>query len=280
MLKSKNIRKKKKKWEIFENNCFEYLIYNYPDCDFIKEGASNSRCSDIKVLNNKKYYFNIEAKMNSSQTSQFTLNIEKEKFKYSELNKNKNNKYSKEIIKYLNSNYDNYKNINQNSVYIDLSNDLCKKWILSHYKTSDIRFIITGDNSNKIILPIENIDKYFEIKCFLRRKKSGSRNLPKSNIQVITDYIEKNIDSNFNIFNINKNFYIEFNNQIEKDIKFNIDNDTYMISPLESKNIYSIRKLGKTNNPTVIFSLKLKNKIQDKEDLNSFLNCIKKDTIN
>ena len=274
MSKSKNIRKKKKKWEIFENNCFEYLIYNYPDCNFIKQGESNSKCSDIKVSNNKKFNFNIETKMKSSQTSQFAVNIKEEKFKYSELNKNENNKYSKEIIKYLNLSYDNYKNINQNSICIDLPNDLLKKWILSQYKTSNIRFIITGDNNNKIILPIENIDNYFEIKCFLRRKKSGSRNLPKSNIENICNYIKKNINNHFNIFNIGKNFYIEFNSKIEKDIKFDINDDTYMISPLENKNICSIRKLGKTNNPTIIFSLKLKNKIQNKEDLNIFLNCI------
>lgn len=276
MSKSKNIIKKIKKWEIFEDNCFEYLIDNYSDCNFEKEGQSNSQCSDIKVLVDKKNNFNIEAKMQSSQTSQFTLNIENEKFKYSELNKNKNNEYSKKIIRYLNTNYDTYKNINQKSIQVDLSIDLYKKWILSHYETSNIKFIITGNKDNKIILPIENIDKYFEIKCFIRRKKSGSRNLPKSNYQLISDYIEKNIDNNFNIFNVDKNFYAEFNNQIKNDIKFEINDDIYMISPLVNKNICNIRKLGKTNNPTVIFSLKLKNKIQNKEDLDTFLNCIKK----
>ena len=279
MKKKKSIVKKIKRWEIFENDCFCYLKDSYlkDNINFIKAGKSNSKCSDIKVLNNNKDVFNIEIKMKTSQSSQFALRIEDDKFAYSNLNQNENNKYSKEIIDYLNLNYEQYKYIKQNSVKIGLTEDLYKKWIISHYNNSNIKFIITGDKNNKIILPIENIDKYFKIECFLRKKKSGSRKLPKSDFEIVKDYIDKNISKSFNIFNIDKEFYIEFNTEIKKDIKFKIENNIYMISPCNNSNVAVIRKLGNTNNPTIIFSLKLYNNKQYKDDLNKFLYCIKKD---
>lgn len=279
MTKGKDIVKKPKRWEIFENDCFCYLNDKYlkENIDFIKAGKSNSKCSDIKVLKNNKDIFNMEIKMKASQSSQFALRIEDDKFIYSDLNQNENNKYSKEIIDYINSNYEKYKDIKQNSIKIDLSDNLYKNWINSHYRNSNIEFIITGDKNNKIILPIENIDKYFKIECFLRKKKSGSRKLPKSDIEIIKDYINKNISKSFNIFNIDKEFYIEFNSEIKKDIKFEIENNMYMISLCNNSNVAVIRKLGNTNNPTIIFSLKLYNNKQYEDDLNKFLYYIEKD---
>lgn len=279
MTKEKDIVKKPKRWEIFENDCFCYLNDKYlkENIDFIKAGKSNSKCSDIKVLKNNKDIFNMEIKMKASQSSQFALRIEDDKFIYSDLNQNENNKYSKEIIDYINSNYEKYKDIKQNSIKIDLSDNLYKNWINSHYRNSNIEFIITGDKNNKIILPIENIDKYFKIECFLRKKKSGSRKLPKSDIEIIKDYINKNISKSFNIFNIDKEFYIEFNSEIKKDIKFEIENNMYMISLCNNSNVAVIRKLGNTNNPTIIFSLKLYNNKQYEDDLNKFLYYIEKD---
>ena len=54
--------------------------------------------------------------------------------------KDENNKYSKEIIDYLNLNYEQYKYIKQNSVKIGLTEDLYKKWIISHYNPSSLEY--------------------------------------------------------------------------------------------------------------------------------------------
>ena len=279
MTKEKNIVKKLKRWEVFENDCFYYLNNKYlkQNIEFIKAGKSNSKCSDIKALKDKKDIFNIEIKMKSSQSSQFALRIENDKFIYSNLNQNNNNEYSKKIIDYLNLNYETYKNINQSNIEINLPSELYKDWINSHYNKLNTKFIITGNKNNKIILPIESIDKYFKIRCFLRKKKSGSRKLPKSDYDIVEKYIKENIDESFSTFNINKEFYIEFDTEIKKDIKFNIEDNLYMLAPCKNNNICIVRKLSNTNNPTVIFSLKLYNDKQYEDDLNKFLYYIEKD---
>lgn len=70
-----------------------------------KLGASDSTMSDVEIIlknNNKKFY--IETKMPSSQTSQFVVDIENDKFIYGAKNKFVSNEFSDRIIIFLNEN--------------------------------------------------------------------------------------------------------------------------------------------------------------------------------
>lgn len=278
-MRKEKIRKKSKRWQIFENNCHEYLINNYGDynVDFNKIGDSNSNCSDIEVIKNLKNVFNIEVKMKKSQCGQFALRIEDDKFIYSQLNKSESDTFSKKIIDFLNLNYNDYKNVKQSTLKIDLPQDIFEEWIMNHYSKLNSKFIITGDKKNKIIVPIKNIKNYFKITCCLRRKKSGSRDIPKSDYRIVKEYLENNIDNFVEIFNVDDSFFIKFDTEIKKNIKFDIENNSYKIILCEDSKFGQIKKLGKTNNPTVIFSLDLYNGKQLEADLDMFLNDLKKD---
>lgn len=278
-MQKEKIIKKTKRWKAFEKDCCEYLIKKYQNSNinFNKAGDSNSICPDIEVIKNDKNIFNIEVKMKKSQCGQFALRIENNKFTYSKLNKGKDNAYSEEIINYLNSNYNIYKDIKQSALKLDLPIDIYTNWIIDNYFNSNSKFIITGTKQNKIIFPIEKIENYFKITCYLRRKKSGSREMPKSDYNMVKEYLNKNNIKIKKLFNNEGSFFVEFEKELNKDFKFNIKDNSYLISICENNKLGQVKKLSKTNNPTIIFSLELYNDKQLEEDLDIFLNYLKKE---
>ena len=278
-MQKEKVIKKTKQWKIFEDDCHKYLMENYKDSNvnFNKVGESNPNSSDIEVVKDNKNIFNIEIKMKKSQCSQFTLRIEDDKFIYSKLNKSKNNDYSKEIIDYLNLNYDTYKDVKQSTLKVDLPKEIYKKWIIDYYYSLNSKFIITGTKKNKIILPVEKIEDYFKITCCLRRKKSGSREMPKSDYNIIKEYLNNSNIEFKEFFNHKNKFFIKFNKKVNEDFKFSIKDNSYLISVCENGKIGQIKKPNKTNNPTIIFSLELYNNEQSKKDLDIFINYLKKE---
>lgn len=270
--------KKDKSWKVFELECSEYLnnIYGNKNLIFKRVGSSKSNVSDIQVVQNSKGLFYIESKMKKSQSGQFVLLIEDNKFTYSSANKDELNEHVKEIIYYINSKFDNFKDVEQSTKKIDLSTSIFEKWIISHYKSLGTKFIITEDNNEKIIFPIEQIGKYFKITCNLRRKKSGSRYMPKKDLEKVSNYLKKRYDKFISISYIDKKPVVNFNNTLETEFKFSIEEDNYKISLEEDSSLGIVRKLSKTNNPTIIFSLELYNNVQSEDDLQKFINIIKK----
>ena len=133
--------------------------------------------------------------------------------------------------------------------------------MIEHYKNKGSLFIITSyevDGSHSII-PINNIQQYFEIKATLRRKRSGTRSVPKKLIKNIITETSHHLKSN----GIKKyKFYEEENNLcllMEEEIKlknkikyFN----NYFLSETENNHKYKIKVRAKTNNINIVFSIK------------------------
>ena len=244
-----------KQWQIFEQDCLNYLINNNEDSSkhYKSKGSSDSTISDIQVIINGEPAYYIEAKMAKSQCGQFVLlKDNNNQFYFSEKNKLSLNDYSKEIINGINENKLN--EVNKKNIPLILSQELIVSYILEHYKEKEVKYLISKDKDNYHIIPLTRQDllKSFEFSGTLRMKKSGSRSLTKSfelkMIEQLGDsYISQQEIENKTFYQLNK----------EGDFIFNIDGYDLYFKQQENKK-YIVRILSNTNNYCVIFSLNLK----------------------
>ena len=245
-------------WKDFEKNVYEYLVKNiqYPKIRIIHQGSSDSTVSDIHFYCSEKKIFTIECKKNESQASQFVVknNINNKTFENSEKNKFID-EFSDQIIDHMNDHYDHYSKVNENGNI--LNELLCSKKLMYSRVISQIKskavFIASSHNLNNfsvksplLIVPVEKIEKYFDINGVYRTKKSGSKSLKETDYS----YFEKKYKTQI----IGKKIYLDDpNNQIDANIE-----KGFYFSKKNEKGLREIRKKGTTANANVIFSLSLR----------------------
>lgn len=248
-------------WESFEIKCTDYLNNMYGDfARFNRFGGSNSAVSDILVKTVSGNVFYMEVKCSPAQCGQFVLkpNLEMETFEYSNANKYPINKYSRKIINYMNDNFSIFSDVGKTGEDILMPNgiDVFSNWIIEIYKSKRIKFVITN---RYIILPIENFKDYFDVSAKYRIKKSGSSNVGRESQNKILNYVnsEKYGISDYQLIN-DKLFVYSLCNLNNK--KFFFQGKEYMFSE-QDDNFFEIRRLSKTYNANVIFSIKLKDSV-------------------
>lgn len=252
-------------WRDFEDACYNYLNKNHKflnhDLTLVQKGKSNSNEPDISAYDiccDTNFY--IECKMPTSQSSQFVIEINNDKYIYSKTNKSKISSFSKKIINTLNNNLNIYSKITSRGLVIDLSEDDIYDFIKSDLENKNIKYIITGNHSKKLIFPSSEIKDYLKIKAFIRRKKSGTSNLSKADIEIFDKML-----GDFGKINIikdnckNKTYLTPSQYYFIKD---KID-DKYFFRYYEKIKYYRVTKKSNSNNITIIFSLSL-----DKDKLN------------
>lgn len=170
-----------KQWENFEDESAKYLekMLKEYDVSVKKFGNADSTMPDIEIkLNKNSQKFFIETKMPSSQTSQFVVEVNNNKFVYGSRNKFETNEFSENIIEILNKNFNYYKNVSQTGMIVPVPESVAFGWITSNMKNKNVEFIISvDDRDNKKIIPIDQFKEFFDIKTIFRRKKSGSTNI-------------------------------------------------------------------------------------------------------
>ncbi|MDM0611593.1 hypothetical protein QTH09_11210 [Clostridium perfringens] len=275
-------------WSSFEEECTDFLNTKYSNSSlFFKHvGGSNSNISDIQIIKDNSIKGYIEAKMSLAQSGQFVLlkNDADSAFIYSPLNKSPLTPSAQIIINYINSNYNNFKDVNTNSLGINLPSNIFTDWITKHYLDKGALFIITSSfNGKLIVFKTEDFGKYFTIKANFRRKKSGSSNLPTSHYDSVFNYLNtifnsKNIKTNFLKSESTKKYYINLNTDASFDkYQFTINNVSYQLSAKQNSNynnLYEIRKLGSTNNPNVIFSIEYNGTTSSINQLEDYLHSL------
>ncbi len=255
----------KMKWEIFEKNVLLFLNKNInrDNIEFKESGKSNSRSSDILVYRNKEIVFSIESKFLPSQCGQFV--IEKTNHEFIESRKNFTaNSFSNEILLEINKIK---KNLSENFslIKLKLNKNLMINWVKEHYSKKNVLFFIISRNVDKDfkIIRIDNIDKYFELSCVIRRKKSGSRDIPISKRELVIEKLVKHL-KNENSLLIDYKFEgkstIVTTNREPKEKYFGSKN--FFLSKIENNN-YKIKSLSSTNNLTVIFSVDISLEIEN-----------------
>lgn len=255
-----------KNWKDFETLNVNYLKDNLINLnvDIEKMGDADSTRPDIQIIlkNNLKKFF-IETKMPSSQTSQFVVEIESNRFIYGKKNKFESNEFSEEIIDILNENFKYYKDVGQSGLEVPVPILIAFGWIISNMKNKNVEFIMSVDNhNNTVIIPVEKFNEFFNVKTILRRKKSGSTPIPKIYYNDFKTNLEKNfIDYNPIIFTQGNRLYIKLNKELSKNecyIKSDLlENKKYYLSNT-GDNVYEVKLTSATNNPNIIFELSAK----------------------
>ena len=256
------------KWKDFENEMTSYLqemLDNYNT--IVKQyGNSDSTVSDIEIFSNSKKFF-VEVKMPVSKSSQFVVEIQDNKFVYGSKNKYVSDKYSDEIVKILNDNFELYRKVNKKGFVIPVSSLVSFGWVISNMKNKNVEFIISVDKSNnQIIIPVDKISEIFNIKTILRRKKSGSRRLPKAYYDDFKEQLKiKFSEYKYNLYFENKRLFLYLPVNLSR-------NECYLSSDLLSNGQsyflsnkgnykYEVKMTSVTNNPNIIFELSLKDNI-------------------
>ncbi|MGL5964584.1 MAG: hypothetical protein ACRCZ2_09370 [Fusobacteriaceae bacterium] len=255
-------------WEIFESNCTQYLNQNYGNerIRFIQLGKSDSTTADISVEIDGIQIFLIEVKMPKAQSGQFVVLFDENKFIFSPRNKTKEDDYTMFIINHINENINEYNNVGTTSLKINISSSYFSDWIKKYYQSKNVKYIITKHLNDFIIFPLEKYDYYFNVNGNIRLKSSGSNNLPNSYIEDMKKYLEKSIGDDFEIKKEGKKTILETPIDFP-DSKIDISDITVYIKKVSDYHI--INKLGKTKNPTIVFSIQL-TKTQTIDDLNDF----------
>lgn len=250
-------------WKEFEKLSVDFLKSNIRNKDIsIKHfGNSDSTKSDILVTFNKSgKSFYIETKMPTSQTSQFVVELDDNKFVYGKNNTFKTNEYSEKIIDLLNKNFDYYKNVGKRGMEVSVPPDIALGWIKSNMNNKNVKFVMSKDSKGKIVsIPLENFNDFFDIKTILRRKRSGTNKLSK---KYYDDFI-KNIKINFKnniikIYTKNNRLFVKFDIELSKEDCY-VESDLllekrYYLSKID-KNTYQVKLTSSTNNPNIIFEL-------------------------
>lgn len=240
-------------WENFESECLKFLKKEYPNYTFSRSGGADSTIPDIYVENDGTPYY-IEVKMPNAQSGQFVVIYDEESgtFKFSDKNKTQENPYTDEIIRYMNIEFEKFRNAGTKGEEILIDTKIFIDWIIDNYKEKDVRYFITKKDDNFILIPIDDFGKYFNVKAVYRVKKSGSSSVPISKFPIVQKYL-----TNMKIENKIKNNKLFVNNYHNTPFYFNIENNDYYI-PDNTENCKEVRKLSHTNNANVIFEISLK----------------------
>lgn len=245
-------------WKNFEIDCTAYLNNTFRDyATFTHQGGEDSTVPDILVETQSGKSFYIEAKHCPAQCGQFVLlpNWDTRTFEYSHQNANHINKYSKMIMDYMNHSFDKYIESGTAGKDIDMDNNsqFFSNWIIQTYQDKAVKFIITNDYT---IVPLERFLNYFDVTGKYRIKRSGSRNVGKSCIGLVIDYISTH-DYIINDTRIEGDKLFVSSSQNIHDQRFILHGIEYMFSLRGHE--YELRKLSNTYNANVIFSIRKKN---------------------
>lgn len=249
-------------WEKFEIESCHYLnrVFSHLPVSFKREGGKNSGSSDINVYNDRKFLFSVEAKYSPCQSGQFVLVEDNGIYSLSNDSKFENNKYTQVIINFLNENKDIYSPKGQKSISIDFDQDVFAQWIIEHYKSKNSDFVITSTllNGFKAIIPIDDIRKYFDVSAVIRRKRSGTNNVPQYRIESCINELKEYLDTlGLEISEItrSKKTLVQFNKDVNLKISERYFGDNFYLSPNRNGKGYFLKTRAKANNLNVIFSL-------------------------
>lgn len=252
------------KWKVLEKECLDYLNEKYSSdrVKFESTGGSDSNSPDIKVYIDGENKFNIEVKSASAQSGQFVVLKEHEKFVFSTKNKS-NAEEATPFLVYMNNNYEKFENVGTARIVVDMPIQEFHSWIINHYLSKNEIYVITKEGNDFIVFPTQKYGEYFDITCSYRIKVSGSRNVSKKYFDEVNKFFENNKLEYRGKYLTLITDEVYCKNQI-----INIGENLFLISN-RVEDGYKITMKGKTQNPNIIFSIKLE-KSQEPCDLSMF----------
>lgn len=275
-------------WELFEEECLNYLSNNFSNncITFNRKGSTDSTELDLSILKGNLEVGKIEVKMPSSQAGQIVVLIKENKFIYSNSSKSPYDLYIDTIINHLNNNFKHYFEVGSKGIPIQLDSEIFYSRIINYYKVyKQCDYFITGNLENhcKAIFKTEDLKEYFDIKCLLRRKRSGTTSLSNKHLEKYYDFIKNTLEKeSIKVINQMKEgakTLINLDKSLNKEQQYiNCgDFDIYLSPQKHQENTYQLKKRSNTNNPNIMFELILNKKLlsnEGEEGFKRFLNQI------
>jgi hypothetical protein len=223
----------------------------------------------------------IECKKTPSQSGQFVVIDNNQKFIFSNKNKSPENDFTRIIINIINADYPKYKKVAQSGIRLELEK-VASQWIVDFYKQhKHVSYICFSEELDTFFFSeIEKFNDVFDITASLRRKKSGSRKLPEKHKDAALRIL-RNHDPHIRLVKVGNTYKVLARNSNTFDVKNKFKGDSSSTFD-EDAAIYitkakEVKILSATNNPNVIFSIKLsknwhKHTIEIKEIINRLIN--------
>lgn len=251
-------------WSAFEQSCADYLNSTFGKyAVFECKGGSDSTISDIKVITKSGKQFYLEAKSCPAQCGQFVLfpDEETKSFRYSDKNVSPINPYSTAIINHMNSYFKQFREAGTagRGIVFENGSAVFASWIIQAYKNKGVRFVITN---GKVILPIDDFAGFFDITATYRIKKSGSGKVGNTKINAVENFL-KATEKIQKFWAEDGKLFVSSKRPLHGK-RFSIDKEEYMFSKRDT--MYEIRKLSRTRNGNVIFSIDSKKNIPGLSD--------------
>ena len=255
------------KWEIFQDEATDFLN-NYFNANFSMDGGLDATTSYITVRESIRLITTIEAKFGPTQAGQIVLLPENGKFIFCDKSKNESNKYTEEIIKYLNSNYSSFAGSNTANIHVEIPNNTLFNWVKTIYEDKNVEWIISSQKFNNLALkdllfiPINELENYFDISLVFRRKKTGNTQIPGKDIMDFKEQLDE-ITKDYKIKKMNNKYLLTTSSRLSD---FNIGS-RYLVSMTNVDCQYYIKKKDINTNPNIMFQLNLKDNIEFKGEL-------------
>ena len=258
-------------WKLFEESVFKYLTENIciEDVNFSYIGNSDSTKGDIAVIYRNNHLFNIECKKKKSQSSQFVLEIDREKkvFIFSKGNKSNPSK-ANEILNHMNKNFYYYATLNKSKKLDNkllCAKELQFKFVIDNLISKGSRFIATEANykglnkENIVFFPTGELENFFEIYGKYRTKQSGTTEPSK---KALISFPYKTIEIKKSK---KKRFFVDDRGSKIPD---RIGEGFFLAKVDPFTGLREVRFRSKTKNANVIFSLLLKKSFKNNSDDN------------
>ena len=206
--------------------------------------------------------------MSSAQSGQFVLFPKNGKFEYSQRNAHPQNGPTREIIKYMNGNFETYRTPGTKGVELTIPSSYLYKWVKEYYKTvKKEEYFITKKDDDFVLFPVDKIEEYLIISAKYREKKSGS-SAPSYKNKDDIEYTVKSANLSYSDLNIGASSTITLKKCNESTLTLQGKSYRYQFKRV-SGNVFQIRRLSNTSNSNVIFSISI-NKSQGADDLKKF----------
>lgn len=243
-----------KQWEQFENESCQYIKNMLQGMATVRcLGKEDSTASDIKVTTKSGQTFFIESKRCPSQAGQFVVvpNLKRRLFEFSPKNKTSANRATALILRNISQDFDRFYGAGTKGEVINIDQDTLYNWVESHYKSLDVKFFITNDLA---VSDISDFRKTFSVTATCRAKRSGSKPVPKKNFPEVLDFLKSELGGvRIQTFNNHLLWMPEVPPKVKT---FELEDEKYFLSQVGSG--YKVKKLSKTNNLSVVFSVDLK----------------------
>ncbi|MCB2356900.1 hypothetical protein [Clostridium estertheticum] len=280
------------KCKFFENEVSNFLNLEFKNynLNFMIKGDSNNYENDIIIIKNNNSIEFIETNSLPCQSTQIIVFPIDKSVEFIISEKSIYNPFSEQIIKYMNENLSKINKKSITGIELHLDKSILFSWIKYHYHTNEnSEYIIAGNLDNfKLFIPLDEINSFFDVNCTYRKKRSGTTYLPQKYDYLFFSKFLPYI-KNQNIIFLKKHrlkvketqknkLYIEVSSKInKKDLYLKFDAFTSFLSYKgESNNIhtYEVKKRNTTIDPSIVFSFKLSNKLQNQFGFQKFKNYI------